>query len=98
MACQDVFGSNKVSLSADYLSAFLKHHEMPVTRLQWSFVGEGTAEGGGQRYVLLREYGSLADAVWMVPRSIGSGRRRRVESFDATARRLQASSLQRRQL
>jgi len=62
--------------------------------LLWSFVGEGTAEGGGQRYVLLREYESLADAVWTVPRSIGSGRRRRVESFDASARRLQASTLQ----
>jgi len=60
--------------------------------LLWSFAGDGTAEGGGQRYVVLREHESLVETVWTVPRSIGSGRRRRVESFDAEAKRVQAAS------
>lgn len=60
--------------------------------LLWSFAGDGTAEGGGQRYVVLREHESLVETVWTVPRSISSGRRRRVESFDAEAKRVQAAS------
>jgi len=63
--------------------------------LLWSFVGEGTAEGGGQRYVHLREHESLVQTVWMARRSIGSGRRRRVESLDEEARRIQAASMAR---
>jgi len=63
--------------------------------LLWSFVGEGTAEGGGQRYVVLRENASLVEAVWTTPRSVGSGRRRRVESFDTEARRLQTAAIAR---
>jgi hypothetical protein len=61
--------------------------------LLWSFVGEGTAEGGGQRYVVLREHLSLLEAVWTMPRRVGSGRRRRIESLDAEARRVQAKAL-----
>ena len=57
--------------------------------LLWSFAGDGTAEGGGQRYVVLREHESLVETVWTVPRSIGSGRRRRVESFDEEAKRVE---------
>ena len=60
--------------------------------LLWSFAGDGTAEGGGQRYVVLREHESLVETVWTVPRSIGSGRRRRVESFDEEAKRVQAAA------
>jgi hypothetical protein len=56
--------------------------------LLWSFVGEGTAEGGGQRYVYLREHEAMLREVWISPRSFGQGSRRRVESFDAKARRL----------
>jgi hypothetical protein len=57
--------------------------------LLWSFVGEGTSEGGGQRYVILREHEEMAREVWFSSRSVGQGSRRRVESFDAEARRLQ---------
>lgn len=60
--------------------------------LLWSFAGDGTAEGGGQRYVVLREHESLVETVWTVPRSIGSGRRRRVESLDEEAKRVQAAA------
>lgn len=60
--------------------------------LLWSFAGDGTAEGGGQRYVVLREHESLVETVWTVPRSIGSGRRRRVESFDEEAKRVQVAA------
>lgn len=60
--------------------------------LLWSFAGDGTAEGGGQRYVVLREHESLVETVWTVPRSIGSGRRRRVESFDEEAKRMQTAA------
>jgi hypothetical protein len=41
--------------------------------LLWSFVGEGTSEGGGQRYVLLREHEEMAREVWFAPRSVGLG-------------------------
>jgi len=60
--------------------------------LLWSFAGEGTAEGGGQRYVFLQRHVGLLEAVWTTPRSVGSGLRRRVESLDAKARRLQADA------
>ena len=58
--------------------------------LLWSFAGEGTAEGGGQRYVVLQQHRALVQAVWLNPRSTGQGSRRRLESFDDEARRLQA--------
>ena len=57
--------------------------------LLWSFAGEGPAEGGGQRYVFLQRHVGMLDAVWTTPRSVGSGLRRRMESLDAKARRLQ---------
>ena len=60
--------------------------------LLWSFAGEGTSEGGGQRYVFLQRHVGLVELVWTTPRSVGSGLRRRVESLDAKARRLQADA------
>ena len=63
--------------------------------LLWSFAGEGTSEGGGQRYVFLQRHVGLLEAVWTTPRSVGSGLRRRVESLDAKARRLQADAVAR---
>ena len=61
--------------------------------LLWSFAGEGTSEGGGQRYVFLQRHVGLVEAVWTTPRSVGSGLRRRVESLDAKARRLQEDAV-----
>jgi len=57
--------------------------------LLWNFAGEGTAEGGGQRYVFLQRNVGLLEAAWTTPL------RRRVESLDAKARRLQADAVAR---
>jgi len=61
--------------------------------LLWTFVGEGTQHKSTRRhYVVLREHRDLVELVWTAPRTVGRGRRRRVESLDAEARRLQATA------